>query len=79
MSSLHFYRLSAERLSENVEVLIVDEREFEFGYMKASYQFERRCETGKAAGKLFPENLFDIIIKLRIKWFGPQGRAKSRK
>ena len=56
MSSLHIYRLSAERLSEYVEVLIVDEREFEFGCVKASYQYERRCETAKAAGKLFPGN-----------------------
>ncbi len=56
MSSLHIYRLSAETLSAYVEIMIVDEREFEFGYMKASYQFERRCETGKAAGKLFPGN-----------------------
>jgi hypothetical protein len=57
MSYLHIYRLSAETLSEDVEMLIIDEREIEFGYMKASYQFERRCETGKAARKLFPGKL----------------------
>ena len=56
MSSLHIYRLAAERLSEYVEILIVYEREFEFGCMKASYQYERRCETAKAAGRLFPGN-----------------------
>jgi hypothetical protein len=56
MSYLHIYRLSSERLSSYVEILIVDEREFEFGYMEASYPFERRCETGQAAGKLFPGN-----------------------
>ena len=35
--------------------------------------------TATANREKFSQILFDIIMKLRIKWFGPQGRAKRRK
>ena len=81
----------ADRSSKYVEIHVVKKIYVDFGYSNASYQFQVRRRDGHIAreevsrrlqartANFFSRTSLAIELKLRIKRFWPQGRAKRRK